>query len=117
MPTFSTFQRMKILISQFYHDSEYAFPVKFIALHNFVNHWFRLESEHALSFWGQSLRTRLRFYDIAQQENNLRELADCGIGRAIIPSELGGMLDFDWSEFFRNQVLLDMMQASSSEQK
>jgi len=112
LPTLATFQRMKILISQFYYDAEYAFPVRFIALHNFVNRWFKMESEHALSFWGRSLRVRLRFYDSTQQESNLHALADCGIGRSMVPTELGGMLAFNYDEWLKNQVFSDMMEGS-----
>lgn len=91
-----------------YEDIEDALPMRLKAVHCVVNQWVKAGFEHHMSMFGSHFRTRVRYYDRSNMDENLVELATCGIPFQFMPQELDGPLELNNQEWLHNKFFNDL---------
>jgi len=93
-------------------DTSDVFPIRIVSFHVFFSPqraWFAtVLTENMLVFLGRFVRLRLDFYIDGRHDENCERLVQQGILPVDTPLEIGGLLEFDYSEWLRQQLHLAM---------
>jgi len=88
------------------YDVQYALPMRLVAFHHFLdssNRFHEFLSDHLLRLLNHDLRARYRRYVGGTTQENLDKLAEHGIYPDMVPLELGGEFDFNYSAWLQRK--------------
>mmetsp|Transcript_5606 Transcript_5606/g.7977 ORF Transcript_5606/g.7977 Transcript_5606/m.7977 type:complete len:358 (+) Transcript_5606:223-1296(+) len=109
---FGSFSETKRYIASLSRDYVSVLPMRSMASHVFPPNSYTLVSlERLLGVTSHHIRQRLSVHNMQNVELNFARLKLCGILKEHVPIELGGTLDYDFSDWVRNALFEELYAA------